>query len=137
MAKLQFIKNYNENELGEICSSLGYPKFHGTQIFKWIFQKSCHSIADMTNIPLSLKNDLKKEYQFSSLAIENQQKSKVDKTVKFLHKTHDNQFIESVSMIEADRHTVCLSSQIGCNVDCDFCATGKMGIIRNLKISKA
>jgi adenine C2-methylase RlmN of 23S rRNA A2503 and tRNA A37 len=59
MAKLQFIKNYNENELSEICHNLGYPKFHGTQIFKWIFHKSCESITNMTNIPLSLKNELK------------------------------------------------------------------------------
>ena len=70
MAKLQFIKNYDENELSEICSNLGYPKFHGTQIFKWIFQKSCNSISDMTDIPLSLKNDLNELYKLSSLSVD-------------------------------------------------------------------
>ena len=58
--------------------------------------------------------------------------SKIDKSTKFLLQTNDNYNIETVSMIENNRHTVCLSSQIGCSVDCDFCATGKMGIIRNL-----
>jgi len=58
--------------------------------------------------------------------------SENESTQKFLFKTNDNHFIETVSMVEGNRHTICLSSQVGCNVDCTFCATGKMGIIRNL-----
>ena len=58
--------------------------------------------------------------------------SKTNLTVKYLFETLDAHFIESVSMIDHNRHTICLSSQIGCSVDCNFCATGKMGIIRNL-----
>jgi len=63
-------------------------------------------------------------------------KSIVMNHIKFLLKTNDNKLVESVSMIDKKRHTVCISSQIGCNVDCDFCATGKMGIDRNLNVGE-
>ena len=58
--------------------------------------------------------------------------SKTDGSVKILFCTHDNNFIETVSMLEDKRHTVCISSQAGCSLDCDFCATGKYGVGRNL-----
>jgi 23S rRNA (adenine2503-C2)-methyltransferase len=87
----------------------------------------------MKNIPKDLSFIINKEYTINTLKIANKAISKIDKTTKYLFGTSDNNYIESVSMVDKNRHTVCLSSQIGCNVDCDFCATGKMGIIRNLK----
>jgi 23S rRNA (adenine2503-C2)-methyltransferase len=64
--------------------------------------------------------------------VENKLLSKEDKSVKILFRTHDSNFIETVSMVDKNRHTVCLSSQVGCALDCHFCATGKMGLKRNL-----
>tara|TARA_B100001094_G_scaffold240364_1_gene235975 strand:+ start:1534 stop:2571 length:1038 start_codon:yes stop_codon:yes gene_type:complete len=132
MKKTKLIKDFNETELIDLCESLKFPKFHGSQIYKWLFQKNCHSINDMTNIPQKLKEQLNANYEIECLKIFKKNKSKIDNTTKFLLETNDKKFIEVVSMIDDNRHTVCISSQIGCNVDCDFCATGKMGITRNL-----
>tara|TARA_B100002052_G_C15726139_1_gene526429 strand:- start:35 stop:928 length:894 start_codon:yes stop_codon:yes gene_type:complete len=86
----------------------------------------------MNNISKELKNIIDNQCTLNTLEIEKIDKSSVEKTQKILFKTHDGHFIESVSMVEKDRHTICISSQIGCNVDCDFCATASMGLIRNL-----
>ena len=136
MKKTTQLKDLNENELMELCESFNFPKFHGSQIYKWLFQKKCDSINEMTDIPLELQNIINDKFEINSLEIFSKNKSKIDNTVKFLIKTKDEKYIETVSMIDGDRHTVCISSQIGCNVDCDFCATGKMGIIRNLSIGE-
>ena len=132
MKKTKLIKDFNERELIDLCESFDFPKFHGSQIYKWLFQKKCNTINEMTNIPQKLKEKLSANYKINCLKIFKQNKSKIDNTTKFLLETHDKKYIEAVSMIDNNRHTVCISSQIGCNVDCDFCATGKMGITRNL-----
>tara|TARA_B110000263_G_C15272106_1_gene494002 strand:- start:203 stop:1240 length:1038 start_codon:yes stop_codon:yes gene_type:complete len=136
MKKTELLKDLNELELIKLCESLEFPKFHGTQIYEWLFQKKCDSIDEMSNIPLPLKNKIKNKFKMTALTVFSKNKSKIDNTIKFLLKTLDGKFIETVSMIDEKRHTVCISSQIGCNVDCDFCATGKMGIIRNLSLGE-
>jgi len=136
MKKTKLIKDLNELDFMNLCESWNYPKFHGTQIYKWLFQKKCNSIIEMSDLPLDLKNKLSDKFELEALSVFKKQKSKIDNTIKFLLKTLDAQFIETVSMIEDNRHTVCISSQIGCNVDCDFCATGKMGFKRNLSVGE-
>ena len=136
MKKIKLIKDHNELEFMNLCNSWGFPKFHGTQIYKWLFQKQCSSINEMSDIPFNLKEILLDNFKINALNIFKKQKSKIDNTTKFLLKTSDDQFIETVSMIDNSRHTVCISSQIGCNVDCDFCATGKMGFKRNLSVGE-
>ena len=126
----------NEVELKNICANLNFPAFHGEQIYRWMYGKNCSDLTEMKNIPKNLLSILQKQYIVNTLKIENKVKSKIDKTSKYLFKTYDNHHIESVSILDSNRHTICLSSQIGCSVDCDFCATGKMGIIRNLKIGE-
>ena len=122
----------NISELSAICIENKFPKFHGEQLYKWFYQKSINDITKMSNIPDSLKTIIDQKYKLNPLKIEKKLKSKNENTIKYLFKTNDNKLIESVSMIDNKRHTLCISSQIGCSVDCDFCATGKMGIIRNL-----
>ena len=130
------LKGLSEIELQNLCENLSFPKFHGTQIYEWIYKHKIDSFQSMQNIPKKLIKMLSETYFLNSLKIKSSSKSKIDLTTKFLLETHDNNFIETVSIIDNNRHTVCLSSQIGCNVDCDFCATGKMGIKRNLKIDE-
>ena len=101
-----------------------------------MYNKNSTNTKDMKNIPKNLSSNIDKECIINTLGIKRKAISKIDKTTKYLLETIDNNYIESVSMIDDKRHTVCLSSQIGCNVDCDFCATGKMGIIRNLKVGE-
>ena len=122
----------NISELSAICIENKFPKFHGEQLYKWLYQKSVNDITKMSNIPDSLKIIINKKYKLNPLKIERKLKSKNEVTIKYLFETNDHKLIESVSMIDSGRHTLCISSQIGCSVDCDFCATGKMGIIRNL-----
>ena len=136
MAKNKYLKGLNEVELRNVCTNLNFPAFHGEQIYRWMYGKNCNELTEMKNIPKNLLSLLQKEYIVDTLKIKNKMKSKIDKTIKYLFETHDKHHIESVSIIDENRHTICLSSQIGCSVDCDFCATGKMGIIRNLKIGE-
>jgi len=130
------LKEFSDNELQELCEKLSFPKFHGHQIYQWMYKHKISDFKLMKNIPKELIKELDKSYFINTLKIKSQSKSKIDLTTKFLLETHDGYFIETVSIIDNNRHTVCLSSQIGCNVDCDFCATGKMGIKRNLKIGE-
>ena len=122
----------NISELSAICIENKFPKFHGEQLYKWLYQKSVNDIAKMSNIPDSLKIIINEKYKLNPLKIKKKLKSKNEDTIKYLFETNDHKLIESVSMVDSGRHTLCISSQIGCSVDCDFCATGKMGIIRNL-----
>ena len=131
MNKIQLI-GQNLEELQLFCINNKYPKFHGDQLYRWIYRQSMQSTEAMSNIPKELKNIIKNKCNLNLLSIKKQLTSNIDNTNKFLLETIDKKLIECVSMIDKNRHTVCLSSQIGCNVDCDFCATGKMGIIRNL-----
>ena len=119
-------------ELIDICIDNDLPKFHGSQLYKWIYPKLILDIEDMSNISSKFKKIISEKYQINLLNIEKEFISDNEDTIKYLFKTNDNKLVESVSMVDKGRHTICVSSQIGCSVDCDFCATGKMGIIRNL-----
>ena len=136
MDKKTILKGMDEFELQSYSKNLNLPKFHGTQLFRWLYKNNYLDINKMSNIPNILKNEVSNNALINLLTIKVATKSKIDKTTKFLLETNDNKYIETVSMIDNNRHTVCLSSQIGCNVDCDFCATGKMGITRNLKVGE-
>ena len=126
------IKGKDLSEIQEWCSKQGHPKFRAQQIFEWIYFHGVSSPAAMSNLSKNLINDLTDHCILQTLDFEKVASSKNESTHKFLFKTMDNHFIETVSMVENNRHTVCISSQIGCNLDCDFCATATMGIIRNL-----
>tara|TARA_Y100001954_G_C15650224_1_gene522281 strand:- start:15 stop:941 length:927 start_codon:yes stop_codon:yes gene_type:complete len=97
-----------------------------------MYKHGVSNTGSMNNISKELKNIIDNQCTLNTLEIEKIDKSSVEKTQKILFKTHDGHYVESVSMVEKDRHTICISSQIGCNVDCDFCATASMGLIRNL-----
>ena len=119
-------------ELSNICIENNFPKFHGEQLYKWMYQKKILNTNKMTNVPEKLKKIIYNDYSLNLLKIEKRFKSNNEDTIKYLFRTLDDKLIESVSMIDKGRHTLCISSQIGCSVNCDFCATAKMGIIRNL-----
>jgi len=132
MEKRIILKGMNESDLQQYCVDLNQPKFHVSQLYRWMYKNNCADIDSMNNIPKTLKKEIKENAVLNLLSIKTESKSDIDNTTKFLLETHDSKYIETVSMIDNDRHTICLSSQIGCSVDCDFCATGKMGITRNL-----
>jgi 23S rRNA (adenine2503-C2)-methyltransferase len=126
------IKGLTLKELMDICLMQDVPSFRAKQIYHWMYRHYVDDISKMNNIPESFRDYLKENYIVNTLEIENIQESECEDTKKILFKTHDGKLIESVSMIDNNLHTVCISSQVGCNVDCKFCATGLMGFKRNL-----
>jgi len=114
------------DELIAISSALGMPSFTGKQITEWIYNKRIHAIDEMTNISAKNRALLNEKYEVGNYAPVEQQVS-VDGTIKYLFKTRKNQFIESVFIPEEDRFTLCVSSQVGCKMNCLFCMTGKQG----------
>ena len=122
----------NHEELQTLCIKAGESKFRGGQLFEWLYRHGISSFDSMSNINKSFREHLNEHFILHTLTVENLLKSEEDKSVKILFRTQDNHFIETVSMVENNRHTVCLSSQAGCVLDCHFCATGKLGLKRNL-----
>ena len=114
------------DELKDLVLELGMPSFTAKQITEWIYNKHAFSIDDMTNISTKNRAILAEKYSVGR-TLPSQEMISVDGTKKYLFKTNDDKFIESVYIPEDDRYTLCVSSQVGCKMDCLFCMTGKQG----------
>ena len=130
------LKNYTLEQLNQLVVSEGFQSFRSKQLFSWIFQNLEDDPYKMKNLSNRFQNYIYSNTLIKVLEIKNIVSTECTQTNKFLLKTIDENFIESVSIIDKDRHTLCISSQIGCNVDCDFCATASMGLIRNLEVAE-
>ena len=118
-------------ELKELSVQLGMPAFTGKQLADWIYKKKAVSIDEMSNI--SARNRaLLNEKHIVGRSIPVHESRSVDGTVKYLFKTEAGNFIETVYIPEDDRATLCVSSQVGCKMNCQFCMTGKQGFTANL-----
>jgi len=126
------IKGMNQTELQALCLEAGQTCFRGDQIFEWMYRHGISSFDLMLNVNKSFREHLEKHYILQTLQVGKRMPSKLDNSIKILFKTQDNHFIETVSMVNGERHTVCISSQVGCALDCSFCATGSLGLKRNL-----
>lgn len=122
-------------ELKECASECGLPKFAATQIADWIYKKKALSINEMTNISAANRAVLSEKFEVGRSAPSGCQKSK-DGTVKYLFEITDGKYIESVMIPEDERKTLCVSSQIGCKMNCLFCMTGKQGFNGNLSANE-
>ncbi len=131
-SKKIFLKDFRLNELEDYIVSLGEPKFRGKQIFNWIYDNLVDNFSEMANLPIALREKLNELSQINTLKLVSTQGSKSTETVKYLFETFDGKKIESVIIPENGRRTLCISTQIGCPLDCKFCATGLMGYTRNL-----
>lgn len=119
------------DELNGVALASGLPRFAAKQIADWIYKKRILSIDEMTNISVTNRELLSQHYDVGRYApIESQQS--IDGTVKYLFKTENNKFIESVMIPDDNRTTLCVSSQVGCKMNCLFCMTGKQGFSGNL-----
>lgn len=121
--------------LEQLVSSLDEPKFRARQLHSWLYVHTERDFERMTNLAKSLRAKLAEEYTVGCLEIAQKQVS-ADGTIKYLFTLPDGQQVESVLMYfeERDVYAVCLSTQVGCAVNCDFCATGKLGFKRNLSV---
>ncbi len=122
-------KTLTEIEL--ITSDLGFPKYTAKQITDWLYKKNISSIDEMTNLSVKQRDALKSNYQLGYTAPVNVQVS-ADGTKKYLYKIAEQRFVEAAYIPDSDRATLCISSQVGCKMGCDFCATGKQGFQQNL-----
>ena len=126
------IKSLNLSELTEAVKALGEPAFRAKQLYEWMHKRQVRSYDEMTNIPKSLKEKLKENFDFTSLEVIRVQESKLDGTKKFLFALSDGNAIESVFMKYKFGVSVCISSQVGCRMGCRFCASTLDGVERNL-----
>ncbi len=123
------------DELQEFVISLGEPKFRANQIFEWLYDKRVFDFDEMSNLSKSFREKLKENAEIFSLALRSKTVSKSTGTEKHLLATKDARTIEAVIIPEGKRTTLCISTQVGCPLDCKFCATGLMGFKRNLTSS--
>ena len=114
------------DELKAVATELNMPSFTGKQIADWLYKKRVFSIDEMSNISVANRQKLNELYEVGRTLPSHAAES-VDGTKKYLFKTVDNNFIESVYIPEDDRNTLCVSSQVGCKMNCLFCMTGKQG----------
>ena len=122
-------------ELEEMLGKSGQPKFRAAQLFRWL-QSGETDFDNMTNIPLSLRNELKEKTYIADVKIVKRLKSRLDETVKYVYELYDGEYIESVLMKYEHGYTVCISTQVGCRMGCSFCASGIAGLTRNLTASE-
>lgn len=129
------IKSLTQDELTQEIKKLNEPSFRATQIFKWLHVYGVSSFDQMTNISKDFRKVLKKYFFISKIHIEKKYISKYNNTVKYLFKTQKD-FIETVLMKYHHGYSICISTQVGCKMDCSFCATGKGGFVRDLAPSE-
>ena len=129
---MQDIKSLTLEELAEVVTSAGEKKFRAAQLYDWLHVKLACGWEEMTNIPKALKEKLAADYEFPSLEIVTVLKSESDGTEKFLLRLRDGNVIESVLMRYEHGNSVCISSQVGCRMGCNFCASTIGGRIRDL-----
>jgi 23S rRNA (adenine2503-C2)-methyltransferase len=125
------IRSISFDKLNNFIQKNNFPSYRSNQIFNWINKSTLRSFDDMTNIPKSLVKLLKENFVINITKILSKQVSN-DSTIKFAIKLHDNLVVESVLIPSGNRVTACVSSQVGCSLDCGFCATSKLLRMRNL-----
>lgn len=130
--KKKNFRNLSDQEIIDFLKDISQPSFRLKQIKEWIWKKGVSDFNEMNNLPAALKEALEQNFFIDKIAILNSQKSKADKTVKVLFKSVDDDFFEGVLIPGKSRTTACISTQVGCPLNCDFCATGKLGFSRNL-----
>ncbi len=131
VAALPRIYEHSPEQLAEWCQSHGQSRFRVDQIRKWIFGKRVADFAAMHDLPAALRQSMADEFSLLPAEMARHQVS-ADGTEKLLLKLDDGEFVECVLMREDDRRTVCLSTQVGCAMGCVFCASGMLGVKRNL-----
>lgn len=123
--------DYTLPELEEILTGLGKEKFRAKQVFKWVYERRLESFDEMSNVSKAFRTELPKIFHFQLPLVKAELKSR-DGTRKWLFDIGDGMTIETVLIPNKDRLTLCVSSEVGCNIACRFCFTGKQKLKRRL-----
>ena len=125
------IRSLSEDQIIEFFEQKGFDSYRGKQVYEWIWKKSTYSFDEMTNLSKDLRFMLDTNFVINHIEVDKIQKSS-DGTIKNAVKLFDDYTVESVLIPTNDRTTACVSSQVGCSLDCKFCATSKLKRMRNL-----
>ena len=128
---LSRVYEFDSAWLAEWCQASGHPAYRADQIRKWIFGKRVTDFSAMHDLPAALRQSLNDSFSLFPAEVVRHQIA-ADRTEKLLLQLHDGEFVECVLMREDGRRTVCVSTQVGCAMGCVFCASGMLGVKRNL-----
>lgn len=125
------IRSYTQDELRAYFVDQGQQAFRGNQVYEWLWKKGAHHFEDMTNLSKETRAFLQEHFVINHIRVDHMQRSK-DGTIKNAVKLHDGLTVESVMIPTPTRTTACVSSQVGCSLNCEFCATARLKRMRNL-----
>lgn len=125
------IRALSKEQLREFFVANGDKAFRGNQVYEWLWSKSAHSFEDMTNVAKGTRQMLEDNFVINHIHVDEMQQSQ-DGTIKNAVRLHDGLVVESVLIPTETRTTACVSSQVGCSLDCNFCATARLKRMRNL-----
>lgn len=125
------IRALTRDQLRDFFVSRGDKAFRGNQVYEWLWSKSAHSFEEMTNISMGTREMLEENFVINHIRVDQMQRSN-DGTIKNAVRLHDGLVVESVLIPTPTRTTACVSSQVGCSLDCKFCATARLKRMRNL-----
>lgn len=126
------IYSLSMTDLEQYFLSIGEKKFKAVQVFEWLYQKRVTSFDEMTNIKKDVLEHLKEEFEIKRVEIVETQND-IDVS-KYLFKLSDNEFVEAVLMYHDYGNSICVSTQVGCNMGCSFCESGRRRKVRNLEV---
>ena len=126
------IRALSKDQLRDFFVANGDKTFRGNQVYEWLWSKGAHTFEDMTNISKETRTMLEANFVINHIKVDNMQRSS-DGTVKNAVRLHDDLIVESVLIPTKTRTTACVSSQVGCSLDCNFCATARLKRMRNLQ----
>lgn len=129
--KKKDIRALTKEQLRDFFVSEGDKAFRGNQVYEWLWQKSAHSFEAMTNISKETRQMMEANFVINHIKVDQMQRSS-DGTIKNAVRLHDDLVVESVLIPTKTRTTACVSSQVGCSLDCKFCATARLKRMRNL-----
>ena len=125
------IRALSKEELRSFFETIGDKPFRGDQVYQWLWSKGAHTFDQMTNLSIQTRDHLQAHFVINHIKVDSIQRSK-DGTIKNGVKLHDGLVVESVLIPTGTRTTACVSSQVGCSLDCSFCATARLKRMRNL-----
>ena len=135
MTNKKDIRLLSLNELILFCKENKLPTYRAKQIYEWLWKKNVKSFDDMSSISQTTRNMLKDVFWINNIKVYSQDIS-IDNTIKYGLRLHDQNIVEGVLIPSKKRITACISSQAGCSLSCNFCATGKLTLKRNLTSSE-
>ena len=126
------ILSLTPQELAEKLEAMGEKKFRAKQIFQWLHVKRVFDFDKMTDISVQLRTRLKENFCINGLFVQKRLESAIDNTVKYLYRLSDGNFVETVLMEYKYGRSICVSTQVGCKMGCNFCASTIAGYVRSL-----